>query len=115
MSRGIRTFTRERVLLQNEQNPWAIGPLLGALIMHFNIPVSMISELLGMHDQTVFRWCVNQAQPSAAACSKIKDILMILLWMYQEQVPPFTGTLKRKKVNFARCAKDFLTEAESVA
>jgi hypothetical protein len=108
MARGIRKHTLETVNIVREQNPLAVGPLLGQAAMQLNISAGMMGELLGVHEQTVLRWYMGYGKPSAGLYRKMGPLLVFVLWAHQEETPPFTGSAKQRKATFAKRMKEFL-------
>jgi hypothetical protein len=90
------------------QKPFAIGPLLGQLAMYYNISAGMLSELLRTHEQTVLRWYMGYAEPSAGYHRKMSQLLVFFLWMRQEDFEPFPGDAKKRKAAFAKRMREFL-------
>lgn len=102
MSRGIRKDTPERIKLAREADPLAIGPWLGEMCTHFNISASMLSSMVGAHEQTVLRWFFGVTNVAPQWLKPVVQLMCVLDWMRSSNQPPLSGTAEEKAHEFGK-------------
>lgn len=107
MSRGIRADTLERIEIARNEDPLALGPLLGALASKFNISSTMIGTIVKVHEQTVLRWFFGQTSMNPKQLRDSTRILAILAWMHTTNVEPLTGNTADKMGELHRLSLAF--------
>ena len=115
MARGIRNETLERVLAARLKQPLAIGPLLGEYTLHLNMPLSLLAELTGTHEQTVARWVFGQSTVQAYWLPVVMKVLGMLVWLHYTGAAPLQGTHATKHQQLQEYMKAYRAAATSTS
>lgn len=100
MGRVISDDKRANILLARKEDPEAIGPMLGELIIQGNIPVAAAAEILAVSEPTVYRWMYGHAKPTDKdKILKIKRLLTVFRKAKRAKDLPLYGSAP---VRFAR-------------
>jgi len=107
MSRGLRADTLDRVIQAREQKPLSLGPFLGELAVRANITASTIADIVGAHEQTVFRWFFGQGEVQPIWGAKIARLTALLTWMHSTKRVPLEGSLRERETQLQQYAKEY--------
>ncbi len=107
MSRGIRGSTHDRVGAARKRNPLAMGPIMGELAIHQNIPASLLAEMINTHVQTVQRWMFGQSEVKDHWLPVVMRVITLLVWRNNTNALPLAGTLEEKRSTLEGDAADF--------
>ena len=112
MARGLRTDTLERVLLARTHKPTSLGPYLGELAIRANVTAATVADIVGAHEQTVFRWFFGTGTIQPMWGVKVARLLALLAWMHDTNRVPLDGTLRERNTQLQHYAKEFKNIAE---
>lgn len=97
MGRIFSDERREAILAAHENQPDAIGPALGALVMNGNVPVDTVSQMLAVAPPTVYRWMHGTSQPrDPDKIKKLERLLGVLRSAQTSGLLPLQGTAKER-------------------
>ncbi len=97
MGRVISREKLDQIAQARAENPDAIGPILGELVINGNIPVSAIADMLAVAPLTIYRWMYSHAAPrDLDKISKIQKLLVILRKAKRAKDTPLRGTTEER-------------------
>jgi hypothetical protein len=97
MSRGLRKDTLDRIAQAREHKPLSLGPYLGDLTVRANISASTVADIIGSHEQTVFRWFFGQGEVQPVWGAKVARLVALLAWMHSSKLVPLEGTIRDRE------------------
>lgn len=109
MARSTLLATKERVAVERELDPLALGPYVATLADEMNVPVWLMAKLMGAHEQTVYRWYVTRTPTRPSNVVKVIKVLAVLCWMHENKRRPLRGTRVQQEKQLAAEITAFLT------
>lgn len=107
MSRGLRKDTLDRIVHAREQKPLSLGPYLGELATRANVSTSSVADIIGAHEQTVFRWFFGQGEVQPVWGVKVARLTALLAWMHTSDRVPLEGTLREREKQLQLYASEY--------
>lgn len=114
MSKGLRTETKRWIEAERASDPLALGPYIGALAMELNVSTAQIAVIVGVHEQTMFRWVTNRAAIHPKWIPKVIKVLSVLCWMHDTKVHPLSGSAERREKQLATAFGSFMDVAKGI-
>jgi len=99
-------------MLAREQKPMALGPYLGELAIRANVTAATVADIVGAHEQTVFRWFFGHGDIQPVWGLKSARLLALLAWMHATKRAPLDGTLLERNTQLQHYAREFKNIAE---
>jgi hypothetical protein len=96
MARGLRRETLDRVMEARKRLPMSLGPYLGELSVRANVAASTVANIIGAHEQTVFRWFFGQSEVQPVWAAKVSQLVALLAWMHNTKRVPLDGTYQER-------------------
>lgn len=106
MSRVIADHKIAQIRDARVQDPAALGPLLGEMLLDGNVPIEAAGALLKVSDTTVYRWMYGESKPSAVYEPYIKKLLTILRKAKRAKQLPLVGNTKARINQTASLVKE---------
>lgn len=95
MGRIISQDKIDSIQQRRVDEPDALGPMLGELVIQGNVPIAAVATLLNVSEPTVYRWMYGQAAPTDKdKIVKIKRLLTVLRKAKRARDLPMHGTIK---------------------
>jgi len=69
-----------------------------------NLPPITASNLLGVYDQTLYRWLYALGTISPKSLPKVAKLIMILSWMISKRIQ-LSGTVEERSQQLSTCIK----------
>ena len=104
MAQGNRAETADRINTAHNRSPYALGPILGRMLLAANLSPTTAATLLGVYDQTLYRWLYGMSAISPRQLPKVAKLLMILSWILTKQ-EPLRGTVQQRERQFTEYIK----------
>lgn len=97
MGRIITTERREQIRRARIDDPDALGPALGELVLDGNVPIDAVAELLSVSEPTIYRWMYAESHPrDRDKILKIKRLLTVLRKAKRAKELPLSGTVAER-------------------
>ena len=106
MGRVIGEHKIKQMQAAREQDPDALGPLLGEFLIKSNVPVEAAAELIKVSPPTVYRWMYGESKPSAVYTPYINKLLTILRKATRAKQLPLSGTTPARMRQTAALVKE---------
>ncbi len=97
MGRIISEERKEQIRQARIDNPDALGPRLGELVVGGNIPIEAVAGLLKVSEPTIYRWMYGAAATrDIDKIAKITALLKALRSAKREKDLPLEGTFQER-------------------
>lgn len=114
MSKGLRIETKRWIEAERRADSLALGPYLGALVVELNVSTLQIATIVGVHEQTMFRWITNRAPIHPKWIPKVIKVLSVLCWMHDTKVHPLSGTTDRREKQLTMAFANFVAATKAI-
>lgn len=93
MGRIITAERRDQIHKARIDDPDALGPTLGELVLDGNVPIDAVAKLLSVSEPTIYRWMYAESHPrDRDKIQKIKRLLTVLRKAKRARELPLEGT-----------------------
>jgi hypothetical protein len=98
--------TSDRILRASSKNPFALGPILGRMLLSVNMSPATAAETLGIYEATLYRWMYDLGSISPKHLMSVARLLAILSWILTKRAP-LKGSVEFRNEQFKTYVKQF--------
>lgn len=109
MGRTISPDRIETIMQARQNDPEAVGPILGELATSGKVPVECLAKMLVVSEPTIYRWMYGISIPRGVYLESIGKILTILRKAKRAKDLPLEGTQAERVAAFIEVVKTHRT------
>jgi len=98
MTLATRSETPYRVNTAHANNPLALGPILGRMMIATNLSPSIAAAWFVVHETTLYRWMFGQSQVKDRHVLNMGIMIATLNWILETRGPLEGTTVERRKL-----------------